>query len=102
MAETTTSIPPSGFGKLQWSDLWKGLIKSCSGLLLGLLIKTLQDKQWPTYDQIEPLLEACIYFLFGYLGINAATNNEGKLFKKDAPFVTVSAEKLKEVSEAKQ
>lgn len=96
MSDSTTSVPPSGIGQLRWSDLWKGLIKSCSGLLVGVLIKCLQEKTIPTYGQIEPLLEAGVYFLVGYLGINAATNNEGKLFKADAPTVTVSKEVLDE------
>ena len=100
MGQTTASVPPSGYGQLHFSDVWKGLIKSCGGLIIGLVIKLIQDKfKLPTYDQIEPLLEAGAYFLLGYLGVNAATNNTGQLFTKDQPVVAVSAEKLDQVVE---
>jgi len=97
MGDSTSRVPPSGIGQLRWSDLWKGLIKSVSGLLVGLLIKTIHDKQLPTYGEIEPLLEATVYFLIGYLGINAGTNNVGQLFKSNQPTVTVPAKELEKV-----
>jgi len=97
MAENTSSVPPSGIGQLHLSDFFKGLIKSISGLLIGVVIKTIQDKQLPPYAEIAPILEAAVYFLVGYLGINAATNNVGQLFAKDKAVVTVGAEKLDEV-----
>lgn len=99
MAETTTSIPPSGIGRLHWNDLLKGLIKSSSGLIVGILIKTLQDKSIPSYAEIEPLLEAVVYFFVGYLGINAATNNVGQMFTQDKPVVVVGAEKLENLQQ---
>jgi hypothetical protein len=97
MSETASSIPPSGLGSLKWSDLWKGLIKTVSGLLVGLIIKTIQDGELPTYAEISPLLEACVYFIVGYLGINAGTNNVGQLFTKNKPTVKVPAKELDEV-----
>ncbi len=97
MGQTATTIPPSGIGKLQFQDFLRGLVKSTSGLLIGLVIKFIQDKHLPPYSEIEPLLEATAYFFMGYIGINAATNNEGKMFKSDAPVVTVSAKELDKV-----
>jgi len=97
MAETTSSVPPSGIGQLHLSDLFKGLIKSIAGLLIGVVIKVIHDRQLPPYEEIAPILEAAVYFLVGYLGINAATNNVGQLFSKDKPVVTVSANKLEKV-----
>lgn len=99
MAEITATIPPKGLGSLQWSDLLKGLVKSVAGLLVGLIIKTLQGKHLPNYAEIEPILEACVYFVVGYLGINLATNNTGQLFTKDKPIVHVG---VKELDELKQ
>lgn len=97
MGETTSSIPPTGIGTLQLSDFWKGLIKTLSGLLVGLIIETIDEKHFPTYEQIAPLLKASIYFLVGYLGINLGTNNVGQLFKKDEPVITVGAKELDKV-----
>ena len=98
MSETTSSVPPSGYGQLHLSDLWKGFMKSCGGLIIGIIIKLIQDKfKLPEYSEVEPLLEATAYFFLSYLGLNAATNNNGQLFKKDQPVVTVSAEKLNEI-----
>lgn len=95
MSQSATTIPPkAGIGTLQWSDLFKGLIKSIAGLLVGVIIKTLQDKSLPTYAEIEPILEACVYFVVGYLGINAATNNVGQIFSKDKPVVMVDKNDL--------
>jgi hypothetical protein len=97
MAEAASSVPPSGIGQLHLSDFFKGLIKSVAGLFIGVLIKTIHERQLPNYDEIAPILEAAVYFLVGYLGINAATNNVGQLFTKDKPVVAVSAKKLDEV-----
>ena len=96
MAETASSVPPSGIGELHLSDFFKGLIKSIAGLLIGVVVKVIHDRQLPPYDEIAPILEAAVYFLVGYLGINAATNNVGQLFAKDKPVVAVSAQKLDE------
>lgn len=92
--QQTATIPPKGLGKLGWNDLLKGLIKSIAGLLVGMIIKTLQEKHIPPYSEIEPILEAVVYFIVGYLGINIATNNVGQMFTKDKPVVAVDAEKL--------
>src|SRR4051812_46205423 len=95
MSQTATTLPlKSGIGTLRWADLLKGLVKSVAGLFVGVLIKTLQDKQLPTYAEIEPILEACVYFIVGYLGINAATNNVGQMFTKNKAVVTVDKEHL--------
>lgn len=96
MAETANTIPPSGIGTIRWIDVWKGFVKSCGGLILGLIIKMIQDQfKLPTYGQIEPLLEATAYFFLSYLGLNAATNNVGQLFKADQPVTVVDSEHLK-------
>src|SRR6478752_10554187 len=97
MAETASSVPPSGIGELHLSDFFKGLIKSIAGLLIGVVVKVIHDRQLPPYDEIAPILEATVYFLVGYLGINAATNNVGQLFKGNQPVVTVPAEELDKV-----
>lgn len=99
MGETSNTIPPGGIGKLQWSDLWKGIIKSLSGLVVGLIIQMIDDGRLPTYAEIAPILKATVYFLVGYLGINAGTNNVGQLFKKDQPTTTVPAKELEKVIE---
>jgi uncharacterized protein YacL len=100
MSQTSNTMPPGGLWKLQLADFWKGFVKSCGGLLVGLLINLIQDKfQLPTYEEVQPLLEATVYFFLGYLGINAATNNEGKMFKKDADIVSVSADDLDDLIE---
>jgi uncharacterized protein YacL len=91
MAETANIIPEKGLGKLRLEDLWKGFIKSCGGLLIGLIIKLIQDKfKLPAYSEIEPLLEATAYFFLGYIGLNTATNNVGQLFTKDKAVTSIS------------
>lgn len=97
MGDAASTIPPGGIGKLQWSDLWKGIIKSISGLLVGVIIQMIDDGRLPTYAEIAPLLKATVYFLVGYLGINAGTNNIGQLFTRDKPTVTVGAKELDKV-----
>lgn len=98
--QATTVIPPGGLGKLKFEDFWKGFVKSCGGLIVGLVIKLIQDKfKLPTYDQIEPLLEATAYFFLGYIGLNAATNNVGQLFKKDKPVVLVDQQHLEDLKQ---
>lgn len=97
MAETSNQIPPSGIGKLKWSDVWKGLIKSIAGLFVGVIVKIIHERELPEYSEIAPILEAAFYFLIGYLGVNAGTNNTGQLFRKDQPTVTVPAKELEKV-----
>lgn len=100
MSQDTTTIPPRGLWTLKLEDIWKGFIKSCGGLILGLIIKMIQDKfHLPAYDQVEPLLEASAYFFLGYIGINYASNNEGKMFKKDAETIRVPVQQLNELKE---
>jgi len=97
MSESASRLPPSGIGKLQASDFLKGLVKSCGGLIVGIVIKLVQNKfKLPAYSEIEPLLEATAYFFLGYLGINAASNNEGQLFTKDKATLTVDAKQAEE------
>lgn len=98
MSENANTIPPSGLWKLRVIDFWKGFIKSCGGLIVGLVIKLIQNKfTIPSYEEIQPLLEATAYFFLAYLGVNAATNNVGQLLKNDKPVVLVPKEKLEEL-----
>jgi uncharacterized protein YacL len=101
MSQTgTTQIPPAGLWSLKLGDIWKGLLKSCGGLLVGLLMKMIQNKfQLPTYEEVIPLLEATAYFFVGYLGINYASNNVGEPFTKNKPTVVVEQKKLEEKEE---
>lgn len=97
MGETTTPLPPRGLGNVQWSDVLKGFVKVAGGLILALVLTTLRNKAWPTYEQIEPILEVGATFFLSYLGINAATNNVGQIFKKDQPTVPIGVDKLKDL-----
>lgn len=97
MGETASSIPPGGIGTLQLSDFWKGLIKTLAGLIVGVIVQTIDEKHFPTYEQLAPLLKAGIYFIVGYLGINFGTNNVGQFLKPNKPTVTVGAKELDQV-----
>lgn len=97
MGETSNTVPPGGIGKLQWSDLWKGLIKGMAGLLVATILGSLRTRNLPDWDKIVDLIEYAFYFIIGYLGINAGTNNTGQLFKANQPTVTVPAKELDQV-----
>lgn len=99
MSQEQTSMPAGGIGKIQWQDVWRGLIKTTGGLILGVVITMIHDKALPTYDQISPFLEACAYFFASYIGINAATNNVGQFLKKDKETITVSTAALDDLQE---
>lgn len=99
MGQTATKVPPSGIGRLQLADLWKGFIKATGGIFLALIVKSLNDKALPTYDQMVPFLEAGIYFFASYLGINAATNNVGEIFQKDKDVVVVGKKSLDDLEQ---
>lgn len=93
--QTATLIPPKGLWSLQLRDFWKGFIKSCGGLIIGIVIKMIQNHfHLPSYDEIEPLFEATAYFFFGYIGVNFATNNVGQIMQKDKPVVAVDKDQL--------
>lgn len=96
---STTTIPPSGIGQIKWSDVFKGLIKTTGGLIVGLLVKMIQSKGLPTYAEISPILEVCVYFFASYLGINAATNNVGQIFAKNKSVVTVDKQHLETLTD---
>lgn len=97
MSQQAAQIPAKGFGSLRGSDFIKAFVKSSGGLILAIGMKALQVKHFPSYDQIEPLLEAALFFVVSYLGFNGATNNVGQMFKRDKPVVIVDKEHLEEL-----
>lgn len=98
--QISNTIPEKGLWNLRLSDLWKGFIKSCGGLIVGLVIKLVQDKfKLPSYEEIEPLLEATAYFFLAYMGLNYSTNNVGKLFQSDKQVVSVDVNALKDLQD---
>lgn len=100
MSDSATNIiPPRGLGQIGWQDVWKGLIKSCGGLILSLLLQEIGNKFQPlNYDtQIAPLLVAVVGFFAAYLGLNAATNNVGQLFQANKPVVPVAKKEYEEL-----
>lgn len=99
MSQETTTIPPSGLGKLNVSDFVKTLILSALANVLMTLYSIIQAGNWPTSNDWHDMLKATVAFAIGYLIKNALTNNTGQFLKKNEPVVTVSAEKLKEISE---
>ena len=95
MAETATSIPQKGLWTVKAADFLKGLWMAVgsSVIAFGFLII---NNHWriPSFDQLEPYLNAFSIAFLTYIGKNVVTNNVGELFKKDKPVVHVNAEKL--------
>lgn len=98
MSQETTTIPPSGLGKLQISDFLKSLLLAAiTNVLLGLYT-IIQSGKFPTYEDWLIMLKSTIAIVISYLLKNLGTNNTGQILKKDQPVVTVSAEKLEQVT----
>jgi hypothetical protein len=95
MAETTTSIPQKGLWTVKATDFLKGLWMAVgsSVIAFGFLII---NNHWhlPSFDQLEPYLNAFAIAFLTYIGKNAVTNNVGEILKKDKPVVHVDASEL--------
>ncbi len=97
MAETSSTIPPSGIGTLHISDFLKSLfLAALTNVLLGLYT-IVQSGNFPTHADWVMMLKSTFAIVLSYLLKNLGTNNVGQLFAKDKPITTVSAEKLDEV-----
>ena len=99
MGETTTTIPPGGFGKLQWSDLLKSVLLAAGANALISLYTIINSGSWPTKEDWMDILQTTVAFMISYIIKNLFTNNVGQFGKKNEPVVTVSAKKLDEVVE---
>lgn len=99
MGETVSQIPPKGYKNLQGSDFVKGLSYILFGIITGMILFALSQDHWPTWPQWRPVVYTSATTLFGYIGKNYWTNNEGKMFKHDVSTTTVGTSELKEVVE---
>lgn len=97
MSETANTIPPSGIGKLQWSDFLKSVGLAVATNALMSLYTLIQSGSWPTKEDWMDILQTSVAFMISYIVKNLLTNNVGDMFKKDEPTVTVSAKKLEGV-----
>lgn len=97
MSETANQIPPSGFGKIQWSDFVKSVGLAVFTNALMSLYTLINSGSWPTKEDWMDILQTSVAFMISYIVKNLLTNNVGDLFKKDEPIVTVSAKKLEGV-----
>jgi len=99
MGETANQIPPSGFGKLQWSDLLKSVLLAAGANALISLYTIINSGAWPTREDWMDILQTTIAFMISYIIKNVFTNNVGQFAKKDEPVVTVPAKELDKVIE---
>ena len=97
MSETANTIPPKGYMSLKGSDFVKGLSYILFGAVSSMIIYALSQDHFPTWPELRPIVLTAFTTLSGYIGKNYFTNNEGEVFKKDSPVVTVSASKLEKV-----
>lgn len=97
MGQTVSSIPPSGYKNLKASDFTKGIGYILFGAISGIVLYALSQDHFPTWPELKPFVLSAATTLFGYIGKNYFTNNEGKMFKDDAQEVTVSAPELDKV-----
>jgi hypothetical protein len=97
MAETASTIPPSGIGTLHISDFLKSLLLAAlTNVLLGVYT-IIQSGSFPTHADWVTMLKSTVAIVISYLLKNLGTNNTGQILKKDQPVVTVPADKLNEV-----
>lgn len=105
MSETANTIPPSGFGNIQWNDFVKSIGLAVATNILLSLYTLIDSGRWPTKEDWGDILQTSVAFIISYLLKNLLTNNTGQLLKKDQPTVTVSEKELEKVidkaSEAK-
>ena len=97
MGETANTIPPSGFGKLQWSDLLKSVLLAAGANALISLYTIINSGAWPTKEDWMDILQTTVAFMISYIVKNLLTNNTGQFAKKDQPVVTVPAKELEKV-----
>ncbi len=99
MGQTTASIPPKGYKSLQGSDFAKGIGTILFGSVTAIILFALGQDHFPNWVELRPFVLSGATTLFGYISKNYFTNNEGKMFKDDAPTTTVSTPALEAVIE---
>lgn len=97
MAETSNTIPPGGFGKLQWNDFVKSILLAAATNAMLSLYTIIDSGSWPTAEDWGDIIRTTVAFMISYILKNALTNNAGKFLKKDEPIVTVPAKELEKV-----
>lgn len=102
MGETVSSIPPGGYKKLVGADWKKGVGYILFGSISGIILFALSQDHFPTWPELRPFVITAATTLFGYIGKNYFTNNEGKMFKEDAETLTVGAKELDKVIDIAQ
>lgn len=100
MQEGTVTVPPTGIGKISWSDIGKGALTAALTTLFSGLYLLLEDGNLPGWVEFKPYIVASIASAVGYILKNVLTNNVGQLLTKDKNVVTVSKQHL-EVLETK-
>lgn len=102
MGQIATTIPPSGLGKIQLSDFWKGLLLAAlTNILLGAYA-IINTGAWPTHADWMTMAKSTLAIVIAYLLKNLGTNNTGELLQKDKPVVRVDAEELQKLEEKAQ
>ncbi len=99
MGESANTIPPSGIGKLQWSDLIKSVALAVATNALMSLYSLINSGSWPTKEDWMDILQTSIAFMISYIVKNLLTNNVGQFAKANQPTVTVPAKELDAVIE---
>lgn len=102
MAETSNTIPPKGFGNLQWSDFVKSILLAGATNAMLSLYTIIDSGSWPTKEDWGDIIRTTIAFMISYILKNVLTNNTGKFLKKDEPVVTVPAKELDKVIDMAQ
>lgn len=97
MSQEANTIPPKGFGKLQFSDFVKSILLAAGANALISLYTIIQSGSWPTSEDWKDILQATVAFIISYIVKNLFTNNTGKFLKKDEPVVVVPAKELEKV-----
>lgn len=102
MSQDATTIPPSGFGKIQLADFIKSVGLAVFTNVLLSLYTLIDAGSWPTKEDWADILRTSVAFMISYMLKNMLTNNTGQLLKKDQPTVTVGAKELDKVIDIAQ
>lgn len=97
MAENANTIPPGGFGKIQFGDFIKSVGLAVFTNILLSLYTLIDAGSWPTKEDWADIIRTSVAFMISYMLKNLLTNNAGQLLKKDQPTVTVSEKELEKV-----
>lgn len=96
MAQDAAAVPPKGLFDVGLRDFLLGLLMALFPHFIAIGKFLIGEDHWPSWPEWQPYAEMSFLTFMTYIGKNFLTNNEGQMFKADAPTVTVGSEQLKE------